>query len=187
MEIRTPTKKLKFGIILLPQFTLSALSLFLDCLRLAADEKDQSRQIRCSWDITTLSGSSVQSSTGMFVEPTAVLGSVLECEYVVVVGGLISPHKKASAALSGSAPEDQQAANPPYRTLHGYVCAGRSERAAGEPVLCQLASHRGVWRGVYGVFGGFDQPLSGQRQTLYLRRGNGLGVSWSGNRCHRIW
>ena len=99
VEIRTPTKKLKFGIILLPQFTLSALSLFLDCLRLAADEKDQSRQIRCSWDITTLSGSSVQSSTGMFVEPTAVLGSVLECEYVVVVGGLISPHKKASAAL----------------------------------------------------------------------------------------
>ena len=41
----------------------------------------------------------MQSSTGMFVEPTAVLGSVLECDYVVVVGGLISPHKKAPAAL----------------------------------------------------------------------------------------
>jgi transcriptional regulator GlxA family with amidase domain len=93
------TKKLRFGIILLPQFTLSAFSLFLDCLRLAADEKDQSRQIRCSWDITTLTGDKVQSSTGMFVEPTAALGSVFECDYVVVVGGLISPHKKAPAAL----------------------------------------------------------------------------------------
>ncbi len=99
LEANVSTKRLRFGIILLPQFTLSALSLFLDCLRLAADERDQSRQIRCSWDITTLSGSRVQSSTGMFVEPTAELSSMLGCDYVVVAGGLISPHKKAPAAL----------------------------------------------------------------------------------------
>ncbi len=99
MSVGNPAKKVRFGIILLPQFTLSALSLFLDCLRLAADEKDQSRQIRCKWEITTLSGTSVQSSTGMFVEPTADLSSVLECDYVVVVGGLISPQKKAPETL----------------------------------------------------------------------------------------
>ncbi|MGH6862344.1 MAG: DJ-1/PfpI family protein, partial [Phyllobacterium sp.] len=99
VDSKGAAKKLRFGIVLLPQFTLSALSLFLDCLRLAADAKDQSRQIRCSWDIAILSGNSVQSSSGMFVEPTASIGSVLECDYVVIVGGLIGPQKKAPAGL----------------------------------------------------------------------------------------
>lgn len=97
--VSASTKKLRFGIILLPQFTLSALSLFLDCLRLSADEKDHSRPIRCSWEISTLSGESVRSSTGMFVEPTASISSVLDCDYVVVVGGLIMPQKKPPEML----------------------------------------------------------------------------------------
>lgn len=173
VEMKFPNQRLRFGIILLPPFTLSALSLFLDCLRLAADEKDQSRQIRCSWEITTLSGSSVQSSTGMFVEPTAELGSVLESDYV--------------SSASRPAPKAQQEANTPCRTLHRHFCAGRGGRPAGEPVLCQLAPYRGVWRGVCRVFSGFGQPLPSQRQTLHLCRRIGLGVSWSGNHCRRIW
>ncbi|PSH64976.1 GlxA family transcriptional regulator [Phyllobacterium sophorae] len=97
--ISAGTKSVKFGIVLLPNFTLSALSLFLDCLRLAADEKDQSRQIRCRWEITTLTGDSVRSSSGMVVETTAGISSVLDCDYVIVVGGLIMPKRQPPVAL----------------------------------------------------------------------------------------
>lgn len=51
-----PQRRLSVGIVALPGFTLSALSLFLDPFRLAADDRDKSRQIRCAWKICTLSG-----------------------------------------------------------------------------------------------------------------------------------
>lgn len=86
---RTPP--LRFGIIVLPNFTLSALSSFLDPIRLAADEGDRSRQIAFAWDVFTPSGKPVQSSSGIVVSPTAPLGAIERCDYVVVVGGLI-PH-----------------------------------------------------------------------------------------------
>ena len=98
-DISDGSKSVKFGIILLPNFTLSALSLFLDCLRLAADEKDQSRQVRCRWEITALSGDSVRSSSGMVVETTAEMSSVLDCDYMIVVGGLIMPKRQPPLAL----------------------------------------------------------------------------------------
>lgn len=38
-----PPRRLSVGIVVLPGFTLSALSLFLDPFRLAADDRDKSR------------------------------------------------------------------------------------------------------------------------------------------------
>jgi transcriptional regulator GlxA family with amidase domain len=98
-DISDGTKSVRFGIIPLPNFTLSALSLFLDCLRLAADEKDQSRQIRCRWEIATLMGDSVRSSSGTVVATTAGIGSILDCDYVIVVGGLNMLKRKPPLAL----------------------------------------------------------------------------------------
>ncbi|WP_439273650.1 GlxA family transcriptional regulator [Pseudochrobactrum sp. HB0163] len=83
--------RLMLGIIVLPGFTLSALSLFLDPFRLAADDKDKSRQIRCGWKICTLTGLPVVSSSGLAVEPTAPIGALDDCDYIVVVGGVL-PH-----------------------------------------------------------------------------------------------
>ncbi|GAB1580905.1 GlxA family transcriptional regulator [Phyllobacterium phragmitis] len=91
METGTAKRRLSVGIIVLPGFTLSALSLFLDPFRLAADDRDKSRQIRCAWKICTLSGDPVLSSSGVAVEPTAPLGALDECDYVAVVGGVL-PH-----------------------------------------------------------------------------------------------
>lgn len=91
--------KIRFGIIALPGFTLSALSLFLDPVRLASDEKDKSRQIRCGWDIATLSGDPVASSSGLTIEPTAPLGSVAECDYLVLVGGVLPQYRPRQTAL----------------------------------------------------------------------------------------
>ncbi|MFC0245029.1 GlxA family transcriptional regulator [Falsochrobactrum ovis] len=92
-------KRLLVGIVALPGFTLTALSLFLDPFRLAADERDKSRQIRCGWKICTLSGDPVTSSSGMVVEPNAPLGELDECDYVVIVGGLLGQYRPRQRAL----------------------------------------------------------------------------------------
>ena len=44
----TLKQRIRFGIILLPNFTLTAFSGFVDLLRLSADEGDFSKPVRCS-------------------------------------------------------------------------------------------------------------------------------------------
>ena len=44
-------QRIRFGIILLPNFTLTAFSGFVDMLRLSADEGDYSKPVRCSWSV----------------------------------------------------------------------------------------------------------------------------------------
>jgi len=79
---------LRLAVLLLPQFTLSAFSLFLDPIRLAADERDGSRQIRCNWRVMTLNGLPVRSSCGVEMYPTATGFDYAEIDWLVVVGGL---------------------------------------------------------------------------------------------------
>ncbi len=98
-ESDNPKHRLSVGIIALPGFTLTALSLFLDPFRLAADDRDKSRQIRCAWKICTLSGDPVTSSSGMVIEPTAPMGELDECDYVAVVGGLLAQYRPRQQAL----------------------------------------------------------------------------------------
>ncbi|WP_343313551.1 GlxA family transcriptional regulator [Brucella sp. BE17] len=98
-EADNQKRRLSVGIIALPGFTLTALSLFLDPFRLAADDRDKSRQIRCAWKICTLSGNPVTSSSGMVIEPTVPIGELDECDYVAVVGGLIAQYRPRQQAL----------------------------------------------------------------------------------------
>jgi len=95
----TPARRLSVGIVALPGFTLTALSLFLDPFRLAADDRDKSRQIRCAWKICTLSGDPVTSSSGMVIEPTAPIGELDDCDYVAVVGGILGQYRPRQQAL----------------------------------------------------------------------------------------
>ena len=83
-----PDSRLRLVILLLPEFTLSAFSLFLDPIRLASDERDGSRQIRCSWRVLTLNNRPVQSSCGVEVYPTASRQGYADADWLVVVGGL---------------------------------------------------------------------------------------------------
>ncbi|WP_349369727.1 GlxA family transcriptional regulator [Salinarimonas sp.] len=84
-----PALALRVGFILAQNFTLSALSLFVDPLRLAADEGDRSRPIRCSWAIMAGSGEPTRSSCGLSVGRTAPFVDPRSFDYVVVVGGLL--------------------------------------------------------------------------------------------------
>lgn len=70
-------------------FTLSAFSLFLDHLRLAADDGDGSRPLRASWTIFADGDRPARSSCGVSVVPTGILSTVAQFDYVVVVGGLL--------------------------------------------------------------------------------------------------
>lgn len=81
--------RLRVGFLLARRFTLSALANFVDVLRLAADEGDRSRPIRCSWRVLATLGQPVLSSCGIAVSPDERLGDPARFDYIVVVGGLI--------------------------------------------------------------------------------------------------
>ena len=80
---------LRVGFVPTHNFTLSALSLFVDTLRLAADEGDRSRPIRCSWSIMSATPRPLRASCGLTINRTAPLGDPAAFDYVVVVGGIL--------------------------------------------------------------------------------------------------
>ncbi|WP_232219851.1 GlxA family transcriptional regulator [Pseudogulbenkiania sp. MAI-1] len=92
-------KPLSVGFILAPQFTLSAFSNFIDALRLAADDGDFSRQIRCKWKVLSHDAQPIASSCGLEVIPTARLEDPKSFDYIVVVGGLLHAGKKIAPQL----------------------------------------------------------------------------------------
>ena len=112
-------KRLSVGFILQPDFTLVAFSSFVDALRLAADEADHSRPIRCAWSVLSHDLRPIRASCGVEIVPTRELGDPSEFDYVVVVGGLLKGGRKLSRSVV-SFLERAAAAN---RTLVG-VCTG---------------------------------------------------------------
>jgi len=87
-------------------FTLTAFATFVDVLRLAADDGDQSRQIRCSWEVMSPHRNITRSSCGVEVQATSDLIDPKAFDYVVVVGGLLhgsAESEEVSDYLSGFA------------------------------------------------------------------------------------
>lgn len=83
------TARLSVGFVLLPNFTLCAFANFIDVLRLAADEGDRSRQIKCRWEVLGDARAPVRSSCGILIHPTAPFDDPARFDYIVVVGGLL--------------------------------------------------------------------------------------------------
>ncbi len=80
---------LRVGIILAEHFTLSAFAVFIDHLRLAADEGDRSRPVNVKWSIMSSRHDSIPASCGVQIEPTSGLLAPEELDYLVVVGGIL--------------------------------------------------------------------------------------------------
>ncbi|MEF2071874.1 GlxA family transcriptional regulator [Consotaella aegiceratis] len=89
---------LRVGFLLADSFTLSALSLFIDALRLAADEGDRSRPIRCTWQVMAASEQPIRSSSGVTVARTSGFVEPSRFDYVVVVGGLLQIREQLDKA-----------------------------------------------------------------------------------------
>lgn len=96
-ESDKPTR-IRFGFILLPNFTLTAFSGMIDVLRLAADEGDNSRPVRLSWTILGDMDSPVRASCGIQIPAWESLSSNQAFDYVVVVGGLLHARSELDAA-----------------------------------------------------------------------------------------
>lgn len=79
---------LSVGFILLHRFTLLPFAAFVDCLRLAADEGDRSRQLRCHWTFMTPTGEAATSSCGAVITPCEPLINPEKFDYIVVIGGV---------------------------------------------------------------------------------------------------
>jgi transcriptional regulator GlxA family with amidase domain len=80
---------LRVGIILAEHFTLSAFAVFIDHLRLAADEGDRSRPLHVHWSIMSCRREPVRASCGVTLQPTSALLPPTSIDYVVVVGGIL--------------------------------------------------------------------------------------------------
>src|SRR3984885_6604525 len=80
---------LRVGIILAEHFTLSAFAVFIDHLRLAADEGDRSRPVNVKWSIMASRRDSIPASCGVLIEPTSDLLAPESLDYVVVIGGIL--------------------------------------------------------------------------------------------------
>jgi transcriptional regulator GlxA family with amidase domain len=117
--VKAPSPRLSVGFILQPDFTLVAFSSFIDALRLAGDEADRSRQVRCRWAVLSPDMAPVRASCGIEVSPTAELGEPDEFDYVVVVGGLLPSGRRLAPRLVSYLRQAALAG----RTLVG-VCTG---------------------------------------------------------------
>jgi len=95
---RSEPKCLSVGIILARNFTLSAFSLFVDQLRLAADEGDLSRPILCRWQVMSATPEPIPASCGVSVSPNSGLLDPSQFDYIAVVGGLLHAGRQADAA-----------------------------------------------------------------------------------------
>jgi transcriptional regulator GlxA family with amidase domain len=86
---RAARPPLRVGIILAEHFTLSAFAVFIDHLRLAADEGDRSRPVHVQWSIMSCRREPVRASCGVTLQPTSGLLPPASIDYVVVVGGIL--------------------------------------------------------------------------------------------------
>src|SRR5215472_13585950 len=90
LGIERPTRPpLRVGVILAHHFTLSAFAVFIDHLRLAADEGDRSRPMHVQWSIMASRAEPVAASCGVIIQPTSALLPPEGLDYVVVIGGLL--------------------------------------------------------------------------------------------------
>ena len=80
---------LSVGFILADNFTLSAFSLFIDFLRLAADDGDRSRRILCRWTIMSGRQATARASCGVQINRDSGFLDPKNFDYIVVVGGLL--------------------------------------------------------------------------------------------------
>jgi transcriptional regulator GlxA family with amidase domain len=83
------------------QFTLNALGNFVDALRLASDDGDRSRPLRCQWNLMSATQIPLRSSCGFQIAPTATLLDFDQLDYIAVIGGLLHRGRPIDETLRG--------------------------------------------------------------------------------------
>ena len=92
---------LSVGFVLVRRFTLCAFANFVDVLRLAADEGDRSRPVRCNWAVISPDMAAISSSCGVSIQPQERFGDPRRFDYIVVVGGLLGDLSDGDPRIDG--------------------------------------------------------------------------------------
>lgn len=85
--------KFSVAFILLREFTLFAFSGFVDALRIAGDEADNSRQKECHWTVIAPTLQPIRANCGVEVIPWEVFPDPNSFDYLVVIGGRVEPQR----------------------------------------------------------------------------------------------
>lgn len=88
MQPISEASPLSVGFALLHRFALLPFAAFIDCLRLAANEGDRSRQVCCHWTFMTSVGEEAVSSCGAAISRCESFQNPDEFDYIVVIGGV---------------------------------------------------------------------------------------------------
>ncbi len=91
--------KLSVGFILLNEFTLFAFSGFVDALRIAGDELDNSRQVECRWTVIAPTLQPVRANCGVEITPWETFPDPRRFDYVVVIGGRMEPQRNTDPRI----------------------------------------------------------------------------------------
>jgi transcriptional regulator GlxA family with amidase domain len=89
---------LRVGIVLADNFTLSAFALFIDHLRLAADEGDRSRPLNVQWSIMASRPDPLRASCGVMTTPTSNFLDPGDLDYLAVIGGVLHAGRQIDEA-----------------------------------------------------------------------------------------
>lgn len=96
---RTNDAKFSVAFLLLNDFTIFAFSGFIDALRIAGDEADNSQQKDCRWSIVAPNLNPIRANCGVEVLPWEVFPDPNSFDYLVVVGGRVEPQKKTNRKI----------------------------------------------------------------------------------------
>lgn len=91
--------RLSVAFILLHEFTLFAFAGFVDALRIAGDEFDNSRQRECLWTVIAPTLQPVRANCGVEIAPWEIFPDPAQFDYVVVIGGRMEPQRNTDARI----------------------------------------------------------------------------------------
>jgi len=141
-DMTAPRKPaLTAGLVLADQFTLAPFALFVDHLRLAADESDRSRPIRCVWHVMAPTEAPARASCGVAVAPTAKLLDPHTLDYIVVVGGLLHTGRGVDAATQAYLRDAAAAGTTLIGLCTGSFVLARCGLMAGRTVCVSWLHH----------------------------------------------
>ena len=147
---RNERPALTAGLVLADRFTLAPFALFIDHLRLAADDSDRSRPIRCVWHVMSASDAPARASCGVAVAPTTKLLDPRTLDYVVVVGGLLHTGRGVDAATLDYLRAAARAGTPLIGLCTGSFVLTRAGLMAGRPVCVSWLHHQDFVRAFPG-------------------------------------
>lgn len=175
-SVPLPPPRLRAGILLARRFTLAAMANFVDVLRLAADEGDRSRPIRCSWRVVAPRPGPVEASCGLLVDAEEALGDPARFDYIVVVGGMLGESQWISDEAEDWLRRAAEARVPLVGLCTGAFILARAGLMEGRR-CCVSWFHRGDF---LDAFGGLE-PVSDQ---IFVVDGDRLTCSGGASTAH---